>query len=208
MRNVMWGSELSPSVSKASGDSAPKLTVESIDNHVYFYSGVDEDRCLALVKQLRELDSKLRNEHSSRMLREDEYPRTPIWLHVQSPGGGLFSAFAVADQLATIESPVYSVVEGCAASAGTILSVACKRRYVLPNAFMMIHQLSNVMWGKYEECKDEMRVMDMAMECLVRLYTGRTKMGEGQVRSLLKRDSWFRAAECVELGLADGVLGG
>lgn len=188
-------------------DSVPKLTVESVGNHVYFYSDIDSDRGLALVRQIRQLDEGLRNESLSRgMGKCFESARPPIWLHIQSPGGSLFAAFAIADQLKLVQTPIYSVVEGFAASAGTILSCCCQRRYIMPRAFMMIHQLSSVAWGKYEEIKDEAHMLDMAMDLIVEFYREHTKMKASQIKNLLKHDSWFKAEECLGLGLADAIL--
>ena len=201
---MRWQAGISGS-SVNSESAVPKLTVEAIDNHIYFYSGVDSDRCLALIRSIRELDSKLRNEHATRGLPET-HPLTPIWLHMESHGGALFSAFGVADQIQKIKTPIYSVVEGFCASAGTVISVSCSKRYITPNAFMLIHQLSNMAWGKYEEIKDEMKLMDMAMKNLIAVYTTKTKMSEEQVREYLKRDTWFNAKECVRYGLVDAIL--
>lgn len=182
-----------------------QLTVETINNHIYFYSYVDTDRTLALIKSVRKLDHELRNEFMTRDL-PDTHPMTPIWLHVQSGGGGLFAGLAVADQLRQIKSPLYSIVEGYCGSAATLISMSCKERYIQPSAFMLIHQLSSIHWGTYEQLKDEMHLTDMAMERLVKFYTENSRMDEEKIRDLLKRDSWFNAQECVELGLVDKVL--
>lgn len=190
----------------ANGESrTPKLTVETINNHVYFYARVDEDRCLALIRTLRELDDRLRNERSSRSLPK-EYLPTPIWLHIQSPGGGVFAGLGIADQLKGIASPIFSIVEGYAASAATLITMSCTRRYITPSSFMLIHQLSSFAWGKFEELKDEMHLLNMMMDRLVTFYTERSKLDEERVKELLQRDSWFHAEECVELGLADEIL--
>ena len=200
---IRWSSEnaQSPAIEAS---AVPKLTVETFDNHIYFYSGVDPDRCLALVKTLRELDAKLRNEHSMRGL-PPTHPLTPIWLHIESPGGGLFTAFGVASQIEKLATPVYSIVEGYAASAATIISCACHRRFISPNGFMLIHQLSSFHWGKYEEFKDEMKLLDMAMKNLVSFYARRTRIPEETVMEFLKRDTWFNADECIGNGLVEGI---
>ena len=190
---------------KGNSNPPPKLTVESVDNHCYFYSEVNSDRGLALIKNLRELDTKLRNEHASRSLPED-HPLTPIWLHIESPGGNLFTAFSIAEQIKRLKTPVYSVVEGYTASAATIISIACSKRFILPSAFMLIHQLSSFHWGKYEEFRDEMNLLDMAMETLVSFYVNNTKMKKTKVSELLKRDSWFNAKQSLDAGLVDKIL--
>ena len=59
------------------------LTVETIDNHVYFYCGVDGDRCLALLRTIREVDAKLRNERVSRSLASATFRRPHLAAHLQ-----------------------------------------------------------------------------------------------------------------------------
>jgi ATP-dependent protease ClpP protease subunit len=211
LNQISWGRRFAngeePVADGAGADDyrIPKLTVETINNHVYFYADVNEDRCLALIRTLRELDDRLRNEHSSRSLPK-EYPPTPIWLHIQSPGGGVFAGLGIADQLKGIGSPIFSIVEGYSASAATLISMSCTRRYITPSSFMLIHQLSSFAWGKFEELKDEMHLLNMMMDRLIAFYTERSNLEEERVRELLQRDSWFHAEECVELGLVDEIL--
>jgi ATP-dependent protease ClpP protease subunit len=183
----------------------PSLTVEAVDNHVYFYSGIDEDRCLALMRHLREIDTRLRAERLTRSLSAEF--RVPIWLHINSFGGDVFSAFAAADQIAQLETPVYSIAEGCVASAATLISVACTKRYIQPNAYMLIHQFSSFFWGKHEEFKDEMVLQDMLMERFVSFYKAHTNLSKTQVRKKLKHDFWMDAGQAVDLGFVDDVFG-
>ena len=183
----------------------PKLTVETIDNHVYFYATVDSDRSLALIRTIRELDGRLRNEHASRAL-PDDYPMTPIWLHINSYGGFVFDGLGIADQLKAIKSPIFSVVEGCAASAATLISLPCTRRYITASSFMLIHQVATFTWGTYEQIKDEVKMLDMIMDLLTDFYSAHTKLGRGRIQDLLKHDSWFNAQQCIEVGLVDAIL--
>lgn len=189
---------------KSNGDDGTKLTVESFDNHVYFYADVDSDRCLAMIKSIQEVDARLRNERETRRL-PDSFPPTPIWLHIQSDGGGLFAGLAAADQLGQIKTPVYSIAEGVCASAATLISMACHRRYITPSSFMLIHQFTAGHWGTHEEFKDEMKLQEMLIELLANFYTGKSKISKEQVKEYLKRDSWFNAKQCLELGLVDEI---
>lgn len=202
---LFWGRDQNAKNPMADNGTKSALTVEQIDNHIYFYTEVDCDRSLALIRKIQETDHNLRVESTSRWLADDHRP-TPIWLHVQSPGGSLPAAFSVADQIQIIKTPIFSIVEGYCASGATLITLACERRYILPNAFMLIHQLTAMMRGKYEEFKDEMALLDMSMERLIEFYTTRTKMEEAEVRELLMRDSWFSAAQCVERGLVDEIF--
>jgi ATP-dependent protease ClpP protease subunit len=181
-----------------------RLTVETVDNHIYFYADVDSDRCLALMREIREVDSTLRSEYLSRGM--EGMPATPIWLHIHSYGGSLFSGFSVADQLTMIKSPIYSVVEGICASAATLIAASCSKRYILPNSFMLIHQLSSFMWGTHEQFKDEMTLQSKAMDRLVEFYAKRSKLSVDEIRTMLTRDFWIDAETCIKHGFVDEIM--
>lgn len=181
-----------------------RLTVETIDNHVYFYADVDSDRCLALIRAVREADSSLRSEQLSRGL--EGQPLTPIWLHIHSYGGDLFTGFSIADQLSMIKSPIYTVVEGICASAATLIAMTGTKRYILPSSFMLIHQLSSMVWGTHENFKDEMALQQKAMDRLVNFYANHSKADADKIREMLTRDFWMDAETCIENGFVDEIL--
>src|SRR5690606_4438975 len=189
----------------SAADSGEKrLTVEQVDNHVYFYATVDSERCLDLIKQIHELDSDLRSERISRGL--EDAPATPIWLHIHSYGGDLFSGFSTSDQLKRVKSPIYAIVEGVCASAATLIAMSCDKRYILPNSFMLVHQLSTFVWGTHEEFKDEMLLQEKAMERLIKFYEAHSRLNEEEIRDMLKRDFWMDAETSIEKGFVDEML--
>lgn len=190
---------------RASSDNDTMLTVEVIENHIYFYADVDADRALALIQELRQLDAKLRNQHTSRGL-DGIVPATPIWLHIHSYGGDLFAGFSIADQIGLIKSPVYTIVEGVCASAATLIAMSGAHRYILPSAFMLVHQLSSGVWGTHEQFKDEIAMQEMAMKKLVTFYEKRCKLGEEKLREMLTRDTWLDAEQCIEAGFVAEVM--
>ncbi len=202
--NLVYGNE---TLSSSSEDSSRvPLTVESIDNHIYFYSNINSDKCLDLIKRIKELDTTLITELETRSIPVD-FPFTPIWLHINSSGGRLLDAFAVVDQIKQTKTPIYSIVEGYVASAATVISMGCSKRFIQPTAFMMIHQLSSVAWGKYEEMKDGMNLLDMAMDALYNFYVDYSKIKKKEIKQLLQHDSWFNANHCIEKGLVDKIQG-
>lgn len=190
---------------RAVGDNYVPMTVETFDNHIFFYASVNTDRCLDLIKRIRQADNDLRNQKMSRSLPKD-FPDIPIWLHIQSGGGSLFTGLNMADQLRIIDTPIYSIIEGYCASAATLLSMACTRRYIMPSAFTLIHQLSSWTQGTYEQLQDDMHVNDMLMARLYGFYEEKTKLKAGDLKELMRRDSWFSADESVEKGLVDEIL--
>lgn len=178
---------------------AQPLTVETLGNHIYFYADVDGDRCLAMLKAIRETDNYLRTERLSRGVDHE----TPIWLHIMSGGGDLFAGMAAADQLAQMKTPIYSVVEGYCASAATFISMACTKRFIHPNSFMLIHQFTSFFYGTYEKFKDEKVLQDKLMERMINFYMAHSKLTEERIREILTHDTWFDSDEAIELGLVD-----
>lgn len=180
------------------------MTIATFNNHVWFYAGVDSDRGLDLIQRVHDLDAMLRNERLTRDLPAD-HPATPIWLHIQSGGGDLFAGFAIANQIHEMcqKTPIYSVIEGLCASAATLISMSCTRRFILPDAMMLIHQLSAFAYGTHEEFKDEMALQDELMTKLIRFYTTYSKITEAELREMLKRNTWVNSARALELGMVD-----
>jgi len=101
---------------------------------------------------------------------------------------------------------VHSIIEGVAASAATLISMACQLRYITPSSFMLIHQLSALSWGTYEEAQDEKRLLDMMMDKMTAFYVAHSVATKKQIRRILRRDSWLDAEEVLSLGFVDEVL--
>jgi len=169
------------------------------DNHIYFYTGVDQESCLDLNRKINELNKEL-----LKYAIEFDCEPPNIYLHINSYGGCLFSAFSVIDTIKNSRVPIVSIVEGNAASAATMISMACHKRYITPNSFMLIHQLSSASSGKYEALKDEFLNDTKLMERIYKLYREHTSMNDKKIKASLERDIWWDSDECIAAGLVDG----
>lgn len=174
--------------------------LERVGNHIYLYGVIDPESSVNLLRLLQEVT----DEHLLRPGLPGEY--APVWLHINSEGGSLLSAFAIADTIARSNVPVYSLSEGVCASAATIIALSCHKRFITENSFFLIHQLSGAAWGTYQQMTDNMKLYEMCMKRLVRFYMAHSTMTELQVREMLSRDSWFDAGQCLELGLVQAIL--
>jgi hypothetical protein len=70
---------------------------------------------------------------------------------------------------------------------------------------MLIHQLSTGVYGKFEEIKDNFINDEALMKLLYKLYNEHTSMDNKTIKTVLKRDIWWTATECLEHGLVDGI---
>ena len=204
MKDVYWsslpthvpGSDLEGSKS----DDNNKVEIKS--NRIYFYSEVSRSKNLDLNMKLRDLENDLLAQKQRLALSEPG----KIYLHINSYGGSVFAGFSSVDYIATSHVPVTSVIDGCAASAATIMSVVAEHRQINKHAYMLIHQLSSGMWGKYQEQKDTMMNNDALMKMIIEIYEEHTKIPKKELDKLLKHDLWWDAPTCLKYGLVDEII--
>jgi len=158
----------------------------------------------------QQVDAKLSAKVLSLLvLLEQEGPEMPITVFINSPGGEIFSGFAIYDMLKFISCPVTTIVTGFAASMGSILSLAADkgRRFAMPQAKIMIHQpLLMGYQGRASECEIQAREILKTRDHLVKLYAEQTGKSFEEIKKALDRDNWFTAEEALEYGLLDKVV--
>ena len=170
-----------------------------VENNLYFYGDITESNALELNAALYEMDKKL----SVTNLFLDVKPH--INLHINSYGGSLFAGLATVDAIRNLNSEVHSYIEGAAASAATLISVACSKRYIGKYSKMLIHQLSATSYGKYTELEDDMENNKHLMDTIKAVYKEYTKVPMKKLNEILKHDLWFDSKTCLELGLVDEI---
>jgi len=208
MKNYSWGLEEAQSNEKKthyplennSSDDFNK--VEYSGNKIYFYSSVNRPKILALNKTITNLNISLQ----LRALTYGTNKPDPIRLHINSYGGSVFAGLSAVDYILTSKVPIETVIDGCAASAATLMSIVGTKRLMHKNACMLIHQLSGHMWGKYQEMQDDMHNSDMLMEKIKRLYIIHAKIPTNELENVLKHDLWWDADTCLKYGLVDEII--
>ena len=177
-------------------------SVECELNSIYFYSSVTQQDNFTLNKYLAKLSRDLPILQSKYKL---ERPIN-IHLRINSYGGSVFAAFSTLDYMNQSKAPIYTYVDGCAASAGTIMSVCGSKRFIGENSYMLVHQLSSQHWGKYSELQDDMKNSDSLMKRIKEIYEEKTKIPKTKMDDILKHDLWWDAKTCLKYGLVDEIL--
>ena len=170
-----------------------------VENNIYFYGDITEANALELNAALYEMDKKL----SITNVFLDLKP--VINLHINSYGGSLFAGLATVDVIRNLKSDVHSIIEGAAASAATIISVACNKRFMGKYSKMLIHQLSAGAYGKYNELEDDMENNKHLMSTIKEIYKVYTNVPMKKLNEILQHDLWFDSKTCLELGLVDEI---
>jgi ATP-dependent Clp protease protease subunit len=176
-------------------------SVEHSSNNLYFYSPVLSNSVIKLNKGISSLSNNL-----VEIATNLDVPVPPIKLHINSGGGSLFDGLAAVDTIRKSKAPIHTIIEGGAASAATLMSVVGAKRYIHKHSFMLIHQLSGGMWGKFAEMQDEIQNSQLLMETIQNIYLKHTKMSKKTLKDLLKRDIWLDAKTCKDYGLVDEVI--
>ena len=183
----------------ASGSSSGSVT-KAVENNLYFYGDVTESNALELNAALFELDKKLSVSNVFLDI------RPIINLRINSFGGSLFAGLATVDVIRSLNSEVHSYIEGAAASAATIISVACDKRYIGKYSKMLIHQLSSGTYGKYNELEDDMENNKHLMATIKEIYKEYTRVPMKKLDEILKHDLWFDSQTSLKLGLVDDIV--
>jgi len=175
-------------------------SVEVQDNKIFFYSGVSRPKVLKLNKAINNLNS------TSALRRESHGIDIPIRIHINSYGGSVFAGFAAVDYIKNSKAEIHTIIDGCAASAATLMSVVADKRYMHRNSCMLVHQLSGAMWGKFAAMKDDMQNSEMLMEKIKKIYREHTRIPENVLEDILQHDLWWEAEKCLEYGLVDEII--
>lgn len=188
-------------ISDASTDKQKFVSV--IDNNeLYFYNDVNVESALVVNKTLSDLARQLLIAKITFDLQETPH----IKLHINSDGGEVFGALSIVDRIQSSKVPVHSYAEGLVASASTLISVSCHKRYIRKNTIVLIHQVRSWFEGTYEDFNDEKQNMDLIMKIVKDIYLKHTKFTEEELNTLLKRDIYLNAEDAIRYGLADEIV--
>jgi ATP-dependent protease ClpP protease subunit len=181
----------------------PSGSIKVLDNSIQFYAEISGSTCSELNRLLRELDTRM--QHAKITMNDSSFDPT-IHLRMHSYGGDVLAGLASVDTIRSLKTKVYTYVEGAAASAATIISIAGKKRHIGKNSFMLIHQLSSVCAGTFERLEDEHENNRRMMNTIKSLYKEYTKIPMKELDNILKRDIWFDSSTCLKYGLVDEVI--
>ena len=174
--------------------------ITKVNNHIYFYSEVTRNSIFALTTLIREVEQD--NLALANTLCIDPIP---IYLHISSFGGSVFAAFTAIDIIMACQVDIITIIDGASASAGTLMSVVGKKRYIRPNAYMLVHQLSAGSWGKMSQLEDDFTNNKRLMEQIKTIYKEHSRIPKKELNEILKHDLWWDEDTCLKYGLVDEI---
>ncbi len=135
-------------------------------------------------------------------------PGKEIQMIINSPGGYVTSGFAMYDTMKGITSPISTICSGLAASmASIILSAGAKgRRFVLPNARVMIHQPSGGAEGVASDIEIQVEELIKTKRLSAEILSKNCGQPFEKVLQDMDRDHWMAAEESIQYGIVDAAL--
>ena len=92
----------------------------------------------------------------------------------------------VCDVIKNSDTPIHTYVDGYCAPAASLISVCGKKRYMTKHSALLIHQLSAMAAGKFNELKTEVNNLNSFMNSIRDIYLKNTKIDKDSLESLLK----------------------
>ena len=139
---------------------------------------------------------------------EREDPDKDISLYINSPGGAIYSGFAIYDTMKLIKCDVSTICVGLAASFGTVLlaSGTKGKRYALPNATIHMHQAMGGVEGQATDIEIAAREILRLQDSIRTILAERTGQSMEKITHDTDRDFWLSPEQAVEYGLVDEIL--
>lgn len=139
---------------------------------------------------------------------ESEDPKKDIHLYINSPGGVIYSGMAIYDTMQHIKPDVSTICVGIAASMASILlaSGTKGKRFILPNAEVMIHQPLGGVEGQASDIEISARQILKLKEKLTGILAERTGQKVEKVKKDSDRDFFMTADDAKKYGLVDKIF--
>ena len=161
---------------------------------VFLGTPIDDEVANLIVAQLLHLES--------------EDPDKDISIYINSPGGSVYSGMAIYDTMQFIKPDVSTICVGVAMSMGALLLAAGApgKRMALPNAKIMIHQLSGGFSGQSSDIEIHAREALKMRKQLDEIIAKHTGQPIEKVSADTERDYFLSAEAAAEYGIVDRVI--
>jgi ATP-dependent Clp protease protease subunit len=161
---------------------------------VFLGTQIDEASANLVIAQLLHLDA--------------EAAGKDIYLYINSPGGDMTGLFGIYDTMQFLRSEVATVCVGQACSAAAVLLAAGAKgkRFVLPNARVLIHQPHGGAQGQSTDLELAVAEMVEMRRRMVRILADATGKLDKVIETDIDRDYILRGEDVVDYGLADEVI--
>lgn len=131
-------------------------------------------------------------------------------VHINSPGGDVFAAQAIYNQLKAYTGKVTMHIDGMCASAATIIACAGDNVVMPSNTIYMIHNPKSAMLGYFDAPQlDKISAsLGAVKQTIVNVYVARVQgaLSETQIRHKMDSEAWMTAEQAKDYGFVDEIV--
>lgn len=157
-----------------------------------------------------EIDDSTAKDVIDKLLRYDMLNHKDITIYINSPGGKVTAGLAIYDTMNYIKSDVSTICIGVCASMASILLIngAKGKRYIFPNAEVMVHEVSSWTMGKVSELQDKVNHSKGLNYKLWKIIEDKTnKSVKDLKREATRKDFYLNAKMALKYGFVDSIIG-
>ena len=139
---------------------------------------------------------------------ESEDPDKDISIYINSPGGSVYAGLAIYDTMQFVKPDIQTICVGIAMSMGALLLAggAAGKRMALPNAKILIHQVSGGFQGQATDIEIAARETIALKRRLEEIFSQHSGQDIEKVSKDMERDYFLTAQEASEYGIIDRVI--
>lgn len=139
---------------------------------------------------------------------ESEDSVKDIYMYINSPGGVVTAGLSIYDTMQYVKPDIATLCIGQAASMGSLLLTAGMqgKRFILPNARVMIHQPSGGFQGQASDIEIHAKEILQIKHRINKLYVKHTAQDLQTIENNMERDNFMDAQQALQFGLVDEIV--
>lgn len=131
--------------------------------------------------------------------------KTPIRMYINTVGGSLLDTLHVCDIIMSSKTPVYTVVQTCAYSAGVLLTIAGHKRFAYPHSSFLVHRGSFGLSGDANANYDTTEFYNKMYDKVREFMLSNTDITEELLQKNMRKEWYMFAEDALELGIIDSI---
>ena len=178
------------------------------ERNLFLAQQVTQDSINKISQSIIEINEDDRELEKIYAIHDIDYVAKPIKLYIDSYGGYVYQCFGLLGIMKASETPVHTIVTGCAMSCGFLISVSGHKRFGYPKATYMYHQVSSVAVGKVKDLEEDVIETKRLQKMIEDVTIENTKITEKKLENIYKtKKDWFMdSEEALKLKVIDEII--
>ena len=136
------------------------------------------------------------------------YNPEPIHIYIDSYGGSVYQCFGLLSVMERSQTPIHTIVTGCAMSAGFMILISGHKRFAHKLSTPLYHQVSSGAAGTVKEMEEKLEESKRLQKQLEDIVKEKTDITKKRLREIFdtKKDWYMTSEEALELNVVDEIL--